>query len=190
MIKILLSLYLFAAVLTFFSCGKKNENPPNASIQTTPLGVRVESESAVDADKLNAIDAALTELFADARAQGYAAMLNHSDYAIYVNRQCVDRNGVKVWRGRADNYDGTEYDQNPAPGIGEVYIAEQVVKNGNIVVPKYIICDDTLDNMANTARFGAEHVILFYNEPYKYLETETHASGAGHPIIPKRPPEK
>lgn len=190
MIKILLSFYLFAAALTFFDCGKKGENPPNPSIQNSPLGVRVEADAPVEAEKLNAIDAALTAVFSDARAQGYGAMLNHSDYAIFVNRKCIDRNGVKAWLTRADNYDGTEYDQNPQAGIGEIYAAEQVVKNNNIVVPRYIICDDSLNNIANTARYGAEHVILWYNEPFKYLETETHRTG-GHPLIPVvyHPPE-
>lgn len=177
--KNLLLILILVFAVSAFDCDKSN-----ASVQTTPKGARIESDSPVDADRLSVIDQALTEVFSDAAHLGYTERLTHGAYTIFVNRNCQPRNGVMVWLGRADNYDGSEYDQNPAPGIGEIFIAEQVGKVNNQIVPRYIICFDSFENIAQTTRYGAEHIILAANDLNEYRRTETHSNGAGHPIIP------
>ncbi len=158
----------------------------------SPLGISVVSGLPVDADILDTMDASLSELFDDARALGYTEKLKHSDYTIIVKEDCVDRNGTLSWLTRADNYDGTEYDQNPEPGIGWVYCAEQVLfrrrQSDWQLEPtmEYVICRGSLGLIANTTRYGCEHLILLHNSFEKYKETETHRDGEGHPIIQRR----
>lgn len=159
----------------------------NKTKTATPRGVTVYAGGLVLSETQNTIDEALTELFEDARALGYTQKLDHSLYTITIKEDCIDRSGTMSWLVNAPNYNNTEYDQNPDPSIGQVYAAEQVLfgLNGEPSM-EYVICRGSKELMANTTRFGAEHIILFYNDFAKYKETATHLDGAGHPIIPHK----
>lgn len=184
-----------AALIVYALWKKKKRTSPSASnadvivysdvVQTSPQGVRVASYRGVGAEFLDAVDAALNELFLDAVSLGYSNRVAHDQYLIYVKHDWelspVDR--VPSFRVRADNYDGTIYDVDPRSGIGYVYATEYVIRGLNgIPTGEYVITNDP-DNLARNVRYGAEHIILYFNDPVRYAATETHTSG-GHPLIP------
>jgi hypothetical protein len=144
----------------------------------TPLGITLKGQP-VPEDIQAEMDNALTELFTTARARGYSAYTNHSNYVIIVKDDCANRNGTMAWLDRLDSYDGTPYDQNPAPGIGEIYRAEEVRLNSG--PPTFLICRDVKEHMRNFTRYGAEHIIYWFNDraAYNATSTPTHV----HPIM-------
>jgi hypothetical protein len=154
--------------------------------QTTQLGVKVLSVNPLHPDLETAIDVSLAELFATCRRRGYTQKLSHSDYKIYVippEREFdSEGNYVPNFKLRIDEYDGTVFDQNPAPGIGEVYAAEYVAPDFSA----YVIAEYTR-NFTTTAqdavRYGAEHIILKFNDEAEFNRTVFHGNGVSHPII-------
>ena len=184
---LLAGLLLLSLVCLFSACkDDKTGAPAKANtVQFTASGARVESSAEISVESLQTIDEALREVFSDAAALNYSNVLTHGEYKIYVHRECTDRNGVMNWLGEAPNYDQTEFDHDPRVGHTKVYRAEEVIRVNGAIVPRFIICLDTQPNMANTTRYGAEHVILFFNDRDLYYQTETHLTG-GHPIIPFR----
>lgn len=175
--KTLFRIFVLSTFLMTWGCGGNSTPSGPSAKNTTPMGVGL-SMNLADAPK-TVIDSALTKLFSDVQSRDYTQKLKHSDYFITIKTDCIDRNGTKVWLERLDTYDGTEYDQDPTPGIGMIYQAERVELPGN--PPKFTICLDNLTNMSNTTRFGAEHIILYYNDRNEYHRTavNTHV----HPII-------
>ena len=175
---------LILAVSLGISCGGDGPKPGNRtpvpSQNQTPMGIKIESIVALSDEQKSAMDGALTQLFSEVRARNYNNKLNHSDYSIIVRNDCVERGGIKVWLERLDQYDGTEYDQDPTPGVGMIYQPERVVLNPNRA-PVFTICNDVPQVMGTTARYGAEHIILYYNDRSEYDRTAFH--GPPHPII-------
>ncbi len=194
-------IYTIAFVLSAFSCGKgsdqsckdKAKNTPNLQVysntgQTTSHGVKVYSQSGVSTGFLEAVDNSAVELFADARAIGYTNALDYGLYIIYVQPNCTasPENQTPSFLVRADNYDGTIYDQEICPNIGMVLAAEMVIKDGNAVSNEYVICNSTdMNYVKNAARFGLEHILIKRNDEGYYIQTETHTT-SGHPLIAQR----
>lgn len=192
-------LILVAAVVgVLFAVGyamkkKKERTTPQASeadvivysdvLETTPAGVRVASKNGVGMAFLDRIDNSLRRLFENAVRDGYTQKLSFSDYIIYVKHDWelspVDR--IPSFRVRADNYDGTIYDVDPRRGIGYVFATEYVIKIGDAPTGEYVITTDP-NNLERNVRYGAEHIVLYFNDPVKYYATETHTTG-GHPLI-------
>lgn len=188
--KILLVVVLFFTV----SCGDTqtttNNNTNNQTSNRTPKGVTLVG-TYTDAQK-QVIDEALTQVFKDAKAEGYVdhPVLTHNYYTVQQPPQpCVPSpvSGIPSFKVRGDNYDGTEYDQyNPKgvgvkDGVGYVLAAEQV----NSFTPKgtMTVCiDDSV--LSNGVRHGAEHILLKPLDPSYYSQTETHLT-KGHPLLPK-----
>lgn len=187
--------FIIGLVAVFgLSCGGDNDrprNPGNTVTQPTPAtggtrtpqGINLRLSSPLDASIQNAMDASLTKLFSDVQGKGYNQKVRHSDYIINVKDDCVNTNGTMSWLDRLDSYDGTEYDQDPRPGIGMIYRAEQVTLSPN-KAPEFVICRDVVQNMSKTTRYGAEHIILYYNDMNEYNRTAVHTT-SGHPIIPE-----
>lgn len=189
-----IALFIFTLVagLVVVNCGdgKSNTNPPVVSTPSTPSpngwqtpkGIKLNITSLLDPSIQAEMDASLTKLFADVKGRGYSQRMTHSAYTITIKDDCVNRNGTMVFKLRADNYNGTEYDQNPDPNIGEIFAAEQVKLPSN--PSEFVICRDSVATMKNTTRYGAEHIILYYNNRAEYDRTATHLT-SGHPIIPE-----
>lgn len=198
--KFILSLIVLVFVTTAFKCGGENaksgSQPPQQNIvDTTPNGARIESVSGVSTELKTIIDAALTEVFLDAdAAYGYKNKMSHSDYTVFVTDECVITPIDKVLSFKIDapDYNGTVYDINPDPNIGEVYAAEQVLTERRqsdwLMVPttKYVMCNDTSQVGYEAARNGPEHILHYFNDQARYNETVFHGNGGSHPIIPHR----
>lgn len=156
-------------------------------IQYAANGARVCSRSGKSNAFLDTVNLVLNDLCLDAAAQGYTEWLTGSAYTIYVLDGCTPspEQGVPCFKIRADNYDGTVFDQDSRPGIGYVLASEYVFRapDGS-PTGEYVICASP-EHDANNIRYGAEHIILYYNDRARYLATETHIS-SGHPIIPPR----
>lgn len=164
-----------------------------ANTNKTALGIEVLSNGATQ-DVFDAIDRGWTQVKADAIASGYTEHLDPTLYRVYVHPTCVPspEQQIPSFLIRADNYDGTDFDQfNPQgkgvkDGKGMVYAAELVANNG--VQPfsnepaSIVICPGVAEN---AARYGFEHILALYNDDTYYNATATHANGAGHPILPQ-----
>lgn len=186
-------------VLTGFACGDGDKTKPAEgqkpnTVETTAKGATINSKSGTSAEIKNMIDASMTEVFADAKAAyNYQNKMSHSDYTVYVEDGCVLSPVDKLlsFKISAPDYNGTIYDVNPDPNIGEVYAAEMVVQVrgedwGMKVVPEYIMCNDTSVSGSEAARNGPEHILHYFNDMVKFNETVYHGSGISHPIIPHR----
>lgn len=181
---------LILAVSLGISCGGDGPKNPGNSTRTpvpsqnqTSSGVKIESAVALSDEQKSAIDGALTQLFTEARARNYNNKLNHSDYSIIIRNDCEMRGGIMQWKDRLDQYDGTEFDAEPAPGIGMVWQPEKVTLNP-YKAPVFTICYDAPQAMGITTRYGAEHVILYYNDKSEFDRTQFHGNGGPpHPII-------
>lgn len=184
--KKILFIYILALSLLGFACDgdKSNGGIVSGTKETTAKGVNLISSNGVNNQVKSDIDIALTKVFTDSRALGYSNGLDYNFYTIIVKDDCIlSPGGVLSFKIRADEYDGTEFDQNPTQGIGEVLAAEQVISNGSHLTSTYIICNASTPLVLETARYGAEHIILYNNDMNEYNRTKFHGNGVGHPII-------
>jgi len=155
--------------------------------ERTPNGILLASKNGTTEEFKTIADASLNEVFADASALGYQDGLNFSQYIIYVLDNCTPSPVTQTpsFRLRSDSYDGTIFDQDPRPGIGYILASEYVFPESNGVSTNYVICSD-IANAANNVRYGAEHIILWQNNPAEFERTKFHGNGIYHPIIPQR----
>jgi hypothetical protein len=179
---------------------RKNLNTFNKSdydkVQTTSLNIVVRSVSGVNPDILDSIDAAWQAAHADALASGYTEKLNPVEYLVYADTDCVPspEQNTPSFKLRADNYDGTDFDQyNPSgrgvkDGIGVIYASEMVVDSGlgspYQATAEIVAC---AANIRTSARYGFEHILAIHNDSAYYNRTATHLEG-GHPILPQTAP--
>ncbi len=193
--KILLILMIATAAI---NCGNKKNSTATQDgkgggaaaevTQKAANGANVVSQNTLPPEKLTVINDAISNLIADAKFLGFTEDLDANAYTVYVVTNCEGvGDEVKAFRIRADDYDGSIYDKNPQPGIGEILAAEQVIMNFAAPSNSWKICDDNLPTMANTARYGLEHILLFHNRYDEYTRTANHANGTFHPLIGSRP---
>lgn len=198
------TLLLFITLIiatTAFDCGDQKKDPSprgkqeaDVVIEKTPKGVNLRSFSPRSPEIKNLIDKALDEVFADATAAyGYKNAMNHADYTVNIVDDCqiTPIEKTLAFLINAPEYDGLIWDQNPAPGIGEVFAAEQVKQvygiNGWELTNEYIMCNDLSENGSNAARYGPEHILHYRNDRGLYQQTEFHGDGMSvHPLIPHR----
>ena len=161
---------------------------PKPQLGTTPKGVKVVGN--FTSAQLLVIDEAFTELFADAKAFGYPenSVLHYNHYQVNeVACTPSPETGTFSFSLRADNYDGSIYDQyNPKgsgvkDGIGMILASEQIISYTPTV--SFKVCTDS-SVLKNVTRYGGEHGILRVLDPMYYAQTETHLT-KGHPLIPK-----
>jgi len=193
--KLILIFCLFVAT-TAFDCGGDGGKQSGAGkdlTQTTAAGVTVISQGGITPEQLDTINTSVTELLADAKALGFTEHLDPRLYTIGIVAGCEpSSDGTPSFRIRADDYDGSIYDKNPAPGIGEVLAAERVLverkQSDWTLYPgnSYQICPGNLELMANTSRYGLEHILLYWNRFGEYEATANHSGGTTHPLIQSR----
>lgn len=163
-------------------------------LSKTPEGLSLVLSAPLLPPELENIDRAAGEFFLDAAAIGFTEGLHHADgYLCRVKEDCEARpDGTLAWKIRADDYDGSEFDQNPAAGIGEVFCAErcEVFKNSkgeNELTGEFTICRGSLALMFNTVQNGLEHIVAGKNGRPD-LAFANHSNGAfPHRMIPERP---
>ena len=148
---------------------------------STPKGATVYAVNQPSSAMLNAIDTGLTDLFAVARKNGYRRNLNYSDYTIFIARP--DR--LKDSAGKyspdiavgAGQYAGSVYDKG-----GYIYAAGMVT---SFAPGAFLIAEHTkdLNRVSDVVRFEGEHIVLYYNDRRRFLATQDHSKGGGHPIL-------
>lgn len=166
-------------------------------VQTTPKGARVLSKKGVSDKCLELVDLGLSDAFEAAVASGYTNQtpMEFGFYDILIpNIDCVPSPEQKIpsFLIRADNYDGTEFDQhNPKgvgvkDGIGVTFCAEMVVSlgtPGSSLLRGQMVCCSDESVVRDATRNGAEHIIIAFNDTDYYWETQTHTT-KGHPLLP------
>lgn len=148
---------------------------------STPKGAAVYAVNQPSAAMLNAIDTGLTNLFAVARKNGYRRNLNYSDYTIFIARpdRLKDAEGkyspdIAVGAGQ---YAGSIYDKG-----GYIYAAGMVT---SFAPGAFLIAEHTkdLNRVSDVVRFEGEHIVLYHNDRRRFLATQDHSKGGGHPIL-------
>lgn len=157
----------------------------------TNTGARILAAKEITTSQIETVDADITAVIKDAIASGYANALDPNGYWIYFpanDCQLSPRDHVPSFEIRADNYDGSEFDQyNPKgqgvkDGIGVVFAAEMVLDDVSPTHIAIVACPDT----PNAARNGIEHGIIAHNDPEYNNLTIYHGDGFYHPLLPKR----
>jgi hypothetical protein len=148
---------------------------------TTPRGATVYAVNQPSAAMLQAIDSGLTDLFAVARKNGYGRNLNYSSYTIFIAKP--DR--LKDSAGQyspdiavgAAQYAGSVYDKG-----GYIYAAGMVT---SFNPGAFLIAEHTKDlrRVSDVVRFEGEHIVLYHNDRRRFLATQDHSRGGGHPIL-------
>ena len=150
-------------------------------VAQTPMGATVYAVNQPNATMLSTIDAGLADLFAVARKNGYRRNLNYSNYTIFIAKP--DR--LKDIDGRyspdiavgAAQYAGSIYDKG-----GYIYAAGMIV---SFAPGAFLIAEHTkdLNRVRDIVRFEGEHIVLYYNDRRRFLATQDHSKGGGHPIL-------
>lgn len=179
------------------------------SKQTTPNGAEVYSLNGVTQDDLVKTDEGLTQAFTDGRASGWTrddVVYDYRRYRIHIPADgCVPspETHTPSFIVRADNYDGSVFDQYNTKGelpqdqqdgfnkyvkdnIGVIYASEMVLtylRNApQDMKAEFIVCQEIIKD---GARYGAEHVIASSFDPWYFSLTMVH-DRIPHPILPKQ----
>jgi hypothetical protein len=169
MIKFRNIVMMFALILvvSLCGCGGSTPQPP-----VKKEGLAIQSTQAVSDEIKQAMIDSLNQLFVEAKARGYKNYLSLNDYTIIVRNDCrpAPESGVMSW-------------QEETPGYGLIWQAERVsISSGQVQF--FQICRDNMATMANTTRYGAEHIILYFNDKAEFERTKVHTTPElGHPII-------
>jgi len=147
----------------------------------TPMGATVYAVNQPNATMLSTIDAGLADLFAVARKNGYRKNLNYSDYTIFIARpdrlKDIDGKYSPDIAVGAAQYAGSIYDKG-----GYIYAAGMVV---SMNPGAFLIAEHTkdLNRVRDVVRYEGEHIVLYYNDRQRFLATQDHSKGGGHPIL-------
>jgi hypothetical protein len=147
----------------------------------TPNGATVYAVNQPSAAVLNAIDAGLTDLFSVARKNGYRRNLSYQNYTIFIAKadrlKDSDGNYSPDIAVGAAQYAGSIYDKG-----GYIYAAGMVV---SFSPGSFLIAEHTRDlgRVQNVVRYEGEHIVLYYNDRQRFLATQDHSKGGGHPIL-------
>jgi len=147
----------------------------------TPNGATVYGVNQPSVAVLNAIDAGLTDLFSVARKNGYRRNLSYQNYTIFIAKadrlKDSDGNYSPDIAVGAAQYAGSIYDKG-----GYIYAAGMVV---SFSPGSFLIAEHTRDlgRVQNVVRYEGEHIVLYYNDRQRFLATQDHSKGGGHPIL-------
>jgi len=147
----------------------------------TPMGATVYAVNQPNATMLSTIDAGLTDLFAVARKNGYRKNLNYANYTIFIAKpdrlKDIDGKYSPDIAVGAAQYAGSIYDKG-----GYIYAAGMVV---SMAPGAFLIAEHTkdLNRVRDIVRYEGEHIVLYYNDRPRFLATQDHSKGGGHPIL-------
>lgn len=147
----------------------------------TPSGVPVYAVKRPSRAMISAIDAGLSDLIAVARKNGYNRYLSPSNYTIFIagadrTRNAEGRYSPDIAVGAAQ-YAGSVYDQG-----GFIYAAGMVL---SMEPGAFIVAEHTSDfnRVRDIVRYEGEHIVLYHNDRRRFLATQDHSRGGGHPIL-------
>jgi hypothetical protein len=170
------NLLLFLALFTFACSDGGGTMPGNGTPRPTPAPnngtLSVNSTAPVSEETKTLMKKALDELFEDAKVKGYTKYTSYSNYIYVIRQDCQLINNTMSW-------------QQETPGYGLIWQAERVQIKPTATVQTVQICNDIPEHMYNTTRYGAEHVILYFNNQTEFKRTEIHSDACNcpHPII-------
>lgn len=147
----------------------------------SPKGAKVFGVKKPSKAMLKSIDQGLTDLFVLARKNGYSKRLNYSDYTIFIANPDRDKDFQGNYSPdiavNAGQYKGNIFDKG-----GYIYAAGMVIATNPSA---FLIGEHTKDfnRVSDVVRYEGEHLILFHNDKKRFLETQDHSKGGGHPIL-------
>jgi hypothetical protein len=150
-------------------------------VARTPMGATVYAVNQPNATMLSTIDAGLTDLFAVARKNGYRRNLSYSNYTIFIAKpdrlKDIDGKYSPDIAVGAAQYAGSIYDKG-----GYIYAAGMVT---SFAPGAFLIAEHTrdLNRVRDIVRYEGEHIVLYYNDRQRFLATQDHSKGGGHPIL-------
>ena len=147
----------------------------------TPKGAIIYAVNPPPATMLSTIDDGLADLFAVARKNGYRRNLNYSDYTIFIAKPDRQKDSEGKYSPDiaigAAQYAGSIYDKG-----GYIYVAGMVTSfsPGSFLIAEH---SKDLNRVRDIVRFEGEHIVLYYNDRQRFLATQDHSKGGGHPIL-------
>lgn len=148
----------------------------------SPKGVTVRSYTAVSSSDLSTIDAQIDYLLVRAAANGLTDTRKHGAISIQIiPRAAQCQTPAFLVHSRVPpgtNYDGSEYDMDPAPGQVSICAAGRYLEAQDLI-------QVTLDGFRSMdiVRYEGEHWLLFHSDRLWYERTKIHHAGNLHPIL-------
>jgi hypothetical protein len=149
--------------------------------KVSPKGAKVYGIKKPSKTMLKSIDQGLTALFAVAKKNGYSSRLNYSDYTIFIANPDRDKDFQGNYSPdiavNARQYKGSIYDKG-----GYIYAAGMVIATDPCA---FLIGEHTKDfnRVSDVVRYEGEHLVLYHNDRKRFLATQDHSKGGGHPIL-------
>lgn len=175
-----LVLYGLAAFL-LAACGG-DPAPGSDVFAKSPKGISFRSSVPIPSDVLSEADRQIDQLLVRARANGLTDTRSHRAVSIQIlprAAQCQTP-GFLIHQNvtPGTNYDGTEYDLDPAPGVVSFCAAGRYLEREDLI-------QVTLDGIRQmpVVRYEGEHWILFHHDRVRYDATKIHNAGNLHPIL-------
>lgn len=192
---------ILVLLLLLVGCKKDGNQPPlsgneeitvyNAVVQKkTPNSPTIASLNGVSDEYLMWVDQSMDNLSRDIEAQSRTSNITPANVTIYVLPNCVlsPEQQTPSFLITANNYDGSDVDQDPTPGVGRIYAAEYVIWNNGTMTNSWVICESSNETyVKNVSRYGYEHKYLYDYYRNEYNLSSTHRDGAPiHPLIAPR----
>lgn len=198
--RIILSLLLVAFISTGFKCGggSKDDGVFRGTLYSnhtrlTADGATIASRTPISAAFSPLVDAGFADVnrIASLPPNNYdVSDLPASRYRVWLfPRSSLCENPGFVVDATGSPYEGSEWDKDPSPTRCLICAAGMTIMQGfpTITGPGMVITDD-MGIMRTIVRYEAEHSILFYKDSARYVETQYHTNGQGHPILGEGPP--
>lgn len=185
------SIAIGAALIFYFGYWRRRETwtvftgkLPTKYSAVTPNGHQVYSAQPITTAKLKLIDTGIAKGHRIAReAGGYSGFSTiYTVWLFPISDKCEAKSILQRFNS-SNPYDGTEFDKDPQEGRVALCFAGRMnrvsLERGGMILAD----DDSV--LENGAWFETEHNVLFEVDVPRYLSTQYHGEGSGHPIIPE-----
>lgn len=172
----------FLPLLIFITACGGGDDQTSVYSAMTPKGAVVTSASPIDADLLTEVDRQLDDLFRIAAANGYSTFTIHPTYRIRIEPRDFRCDEISFMITQnvtpGTNYDGSEYDHDPRPGIVAMCVAGRFAESDGLI---RVTAEGI--RTAPVVRYEGEHKLLYQVDRPLYESTKIHGQGQGHPIL-------
>lgn len=172
----------FLITFCVFLAACSGNGQPSGYSAMTPKGAVVTSASPIAADLLTEVDRQLDDLFRIAAANGKSSFTLHPTYRISIEPRDFRCDSISFLIAQnvtpGTNYDGSEYDHDPRPGIVAMCVAGRFTESDGLI---RVTAEGI--RTAPVVRYEGEHKLLRQVDRDLYLKTLVHAAGTGHPIL-------
>jgi hypothetical protein len=167
----------------FFIIACSDQQPPKLDyFAKSPKGITFRSNVPIPSDVLTEADRQIDHLLERAAAHGLTDVRRHGAISIRIlprAAQCQTAGFLVSHNVQpGTNYDGSEYDLDPRPGVVSLCASGRYLEREDLI-------QVTLDGVRTMpiVRYEGEHWILYHADRQFYERTKIHHAGNLHPIL-------